>query len=230
VLRTIPFCRIAARRNGPPDEPSSSQRTSPGQTRQAAKNCSARNLVRAANRAPQGLAGGSRDGERKYTHLLTLPAYTLSVNDSTKIWRVRPLFLTLSVTVPVILFASLDSHFGFWKHQPAASALMAMSLPLTRGWFERTEASPFPLEAAPLEGGVLWEADPLTLRVCMVMATLYGKWRRCKVSSATQLSIGSTLTTFWRATSCRKNASGCWACTTRPLRSARGEFDSSTWR
>jgi two-component system, cell cycle sensor histidine kinase and response regulator CckA len=90
------------------------------------------------------------------------------MGNSMKIWSIRPPFLALAVMAPVILLASLEDHGGFWRHLAAASTLIAMSLPLTHGWSEQSAPPPFPFEDAPLEGGVLWEADPLTLRVNVV--------------------------------------------------------------
>jgi two-component system, cell cycle sensor histidine kinase and response regulator CckA len=81
---------------------------------------------------------------------------------------IRPLFLALPVVLAVILLVSPEDRVGFRNHLVAASTLMAMSLPFTRGWSEQNKAAPFPLEGAPLQGGVLWEADPLTLRVSVV--------------------------------------------------------------
>lgn len=88
--------------------------------------------------------------------------------------RLSSLGLALSALVPVILLASLEDHLGFWKHLAAASTLIAMSLPLTGGWSEQTDAPPFPLEDVPVEGGVLWEADPWTLGVSVVSGDTEG--------------------------------------------------------
>lgn len=88
--------------------------------------------------------------------------------------NIWPLFLVPSISLPLIALGFLGDRTGFWSHLIAASMLMAMSVPLAHGWSQTTEVPPLPLQDAPVKGGVLWEADPLTLRVSMVSGDTEG--------------------------------------------------------
>ena len=78
------------------------------------------------------------------------------------------ILLASSIVMPLIVLTASSPHVGMWKHLIAASTLIAMSLPLTRDWSQSAKILPLPVEDLPVRGGVLWEADPSTLRISMV--------------------------------------------------------------